>query len=64
MSDPRAQLMSMVQSLIKDDETTAADLHHQYMVSKTAQVAGFASPEVAQVDDEEPTPDFDETTEE
>lgn len=46
MSDPREQLKSMLQDLINDRTEQAEMTIHNYIVSKTQQLAGFAQPPV------------------
>ncbi len=60
MSDPREQLKSMLQDLINDRTEQAEVTIHNYIVSKTQQLAGFAQPAVAapaEVVDDQVTPE-------
>lgn len=48
--DHKEQLKSMLQSVINGKEEEAAATMHDYFVSKTRQVAGFASAEMPEDD--------------
>ena len=46
MSDPREQLKSMLQDLINDRHEQAEVTIHNYIVSKTQQMAGLGQTEI------------------
>lgn len=53
MSDPREQLKSMLQDLINDRQEQASVTIHDYLVTKTQQMAGLGGEQVDEVDPDE-----------
>jgi len=51
MADHAEQLKSMLQDIINDRHENATVTMHDYFVSKTREVAGFGTSQVADIDD-------------
>lgn len=63
MPTSKEQLLQMLKAIINDNETEAAEIHHNYITTKTAEIAGFKQPEPVVPTEHQPEPESTEDEE-